>query len=134
MKQFGLTKDERIKSRALYENTFLYGKRFDSNEKLLRISVLISHSEKPGIKISFAINKKHGNAPWRNRVKRIIREIYRLNKTEILNNATANGISASVIFITNRLRQENYNKINYNQLLPDVLSVINKINKEIIKN
>jgi len=71
-----LTKRERIRRRAEYERIYRYGRRYNS-----RHFTLIVSSNKEGLsRLGITASKKIGNAFRRNRVKRIIREIFRRNK------------------------------------------------------
>lgn len=66
---------ETIKSRREFEEVFSGGKRV--NHRLVRITVLNSDEGGCG-KVAFVAAKRLGNAVWRNRSKRVLREAARM--------------------------------------------------------
>ena len=65
---------ETIKSRREFETVFSGGKR--ANHRLVRITVLKNDEGGPG-KVAFVAPKRLGNAVYRNRCKRVLREAAR---------------------------------------------------------
>ena len=80
MKRFGLSKNERIKKKNEISRLFNSGKRIYTNSRNLKAIFCFGEDDSATIKIVPAVHKKAGNAVWRNRVKRLLRESYRLNK------------------------------------------------------
>lgn len=64
-----------IKSRSDFEKVFSRGKRY--NDSLLRIRVFASGEDEPG-RVAFVAAKRLGNAVFRNRCKRVLREAARI--------------------------------------------------------
>ena len=62
------------------------------------------------IKFAVTISKKLGNAVWRNRLKRIFRAAYRLNKAGLIDKCLINSKSVNLVLSPHRLNQEN-NKV-----------------------
>ena len=97
-KQFTLGKEERLKSRKQTELLFSGGKKFVSGS--LRVYYLYNAAEKTqllfGVGVSTKLFKK---AASRNRVKRMIRETYRLQKKELRDIVEVTGKSVHVFFI-----------------------------------
>ncbi|KUO66442.1 MAG: ribonuclease P protein component [Lutibacter sp. BRH_c52] len=84
--KFTLGKDEKLKSRKLIEHLFAEGKRVKSFPLQL-IYLKISHDSEFPVKVGFSVPKKVVKlAVDRNRIKRMMREAYRLNKYLISEN------------------------------------------------
>ncbi len=66
---------ETIKSRKEFESVFSGGKR--ANHRLVRITVLTDDEGGQG-KVAFVAAKRLGNAVYRNRCKRVLREAARI--------------------------------------------------------
>ncbi|MDP2068612.1 MAG: ribonuclease P protein component [Lutibacter sp.] len=78
--------DEKLKSRKLIEHLFAEGKRVKSFPLQL-IYLQISHDSEFPVKVGFSVPKKVVKlAVDRNRIKRMMREAYRLNKYLISEN------------------------------------------------
>ena len=117
-KQFTLGKQERLKSRKIIEKLFSEGKKFTLNPYkvyYLYSSLITAESLFPiqfGVGVSSKIFKK---AVDRNRIKRITREAYRLQKIGLQNKLTENKMSMNIFFIYTgkelRSYQEVYEKI-----------------------
>ncbi len=76
MKKFGIQKREHIKLQKDILNIFKTGKQY--SDKYLKIFIL---QNKTGYtRFAISINKKFGNAVMRNKAKRHVRELFRLNK------------------------------------------------------
>ncbi|MFA5298392.1 MAG: ribonuclease P protein component, partial [Lutibacter sp.] len=77
---YTLGKDEKLKSRTLIEQLFAHGKRV----KLFPLQLIylqVNHSAEFPIKVGFSVPKRNVKlAVDRNRIKRMMREVYRLNK------------------------------------------------------
>ena len=91
LKRFGLSKSERIKKNNEISRLFNSGKRIYSNSRKFKAIFCFGEVNSGTVKIVPAVHKKAGNAVWRNRVKRLLRESYRLNKkilTDIIDERT----------------------------------------------
>ncbi len=125
MKQFGLSKKERIKSKKEFQLVFTRGITVLSNSRLLKAIFYIYPSEQEEAKVAFAVHRKAGNAVWRNRVKRLLRELYRNNKYIILNSLKNKSIL--LVFSLNGISQKTHPKIYLNNIEKDVLNLLNKV-------
>src|SRR4030042_2659321 len=76
MKQAGLPKCEIIKSGRDFESLMTRGRRWKG--KYIRL--FYERSEKK--KVGFTVPKRLGNAVFRNRIKRLMREVYRMHRNE----------------------------------------------------
>jgi ribonuclease P protein component len=72
-----MNKDERIKKNSQFRFIYSRGKSY-SNDKLV---LYIFRNRKNINRIGLSVSKKVGNSVVRNRIKRLIREAYRINKT-----------------------------------------------------
>ncbi|MDD5065569.1 MAG: ribonuclease P protein component [bacterium] len=80
MKEFGLNKEEHIRSRKEVEQVFQQGK-IQANPYL---KIFYKENSLAWSRFGIIINKKFGNAVERNRAKRHIRELYRMNKNKLV--------------------------------------------------
>jgi ribonuclease P protein component len=97
-KSFTLGKKERLKSRKLIEQLFKEGKSFAVNP--FRIYVLTGDSPTTEIKFGVGVSTKNfKKAVDRNRIKRLVREAYRLQKNELQQNLQGKNIQLSLFFI-----------------------------------
>src|SRR5580765_8282307 len=100
-KQFTLGQGERLKSRKLIEQLFSEGKSFSLHP--YRVYYLFSpHPPDSKFSIQFGVGvsaKNFKKAVDRNRVKRITREAYRMQKTELQNKLNTKALHLNVFFI-----------------------------------
>ncbi len=128
MKRFGLSRDERIKSRKDFENIYSVGRSLISVDKKIKLFYLLEkQSEQPGVKIAVAVGKKFGTAVWRNRFKRIIKNSFRLNKASLLNLCLHKKYLLKLVFSPLQINEKNNKKIYQGDVLSGVLEVLRKI-------
>jgi ribonuclease P protein component len=78
-KQFTLGKEERLKSRKQIELLFSEGKKFSITP--FRVHYVFNESANPPLQFGVGVsNKNFKRAVDRNRIKRLVREAYRLQK------------------------------------------------------
>jgi ribonuclease P protein component len=98
VKLFGLTSKERIKSRKAVEALFSEGKTWSSFP--IRTVYRILDSEDGAIQVAVSVPAKNfKKAVTRNRIKRLLRESYRLNKSELLQLAIEKKLTIQLFFI-----------------------------------
>ena len=132
MKPYGLPAGERIRSKKEFENIFRDGNiSYSSDNKIKAIYLYSINSNKCGVKIAVAVFKKSGKAFWRNRVKRLIRTSYRLNKQLITENCESRNILLKVVFSLNTINQHNTLNIKLNDVNSAVEEIISKINNRL---
>ncbi|MBN1301912.1 MAG: ribonuclease P protein component [Melioribacteraceae bacterium] len=129
MKKFGLSKKERIKREKEFDLVFNEGRTIYSNSRSLKAIFYIYTSSEASSKAAFAVSKKAGNAVWRNRVKRLLRELYRTNKYIVLDSLI--NKSVLIVFSLNSVSQKTHPKISMNNFKEDVLNLLLKIRKEL---
>jgi len=128
LKRFGLSSEERIKSRKDFQKIYSSGKIFFSNQKIIKALFIIEENSKlPGVKIAAAVFKKAGSAVWRNRLKRLIRESYRLNKEILLGSAQEKKLLLKIVFSPNLLYQKKDKNLKLKTIMPEVVDIMLKI-------
>ena len=119
--RFTFGKEEKLKSKKQIEQLFAEGnivKEFPVLMKFLKTDV----NEFP-IKVAFSVPKKNFKlAVHRNRIKRLLRETYRLNKHILLNNVEGKYV---IMFIYTDKTEWNYNELEEKMIL-----VLNKFIKK----
>ena len=131
MKKFSLTRNERVKRKRDFEKVYSSAKVLFSSDRLIKVNFLCVDSNLSGVKIAAAVSKKAGNAVWRNRVKRLVKETYRLNKKPLLEKALNKKIQLFLVFSPNRLSETNNKKIYLSDVYPGVVELMNKIIQQI---
>ena len=132
MKQFGLSAKERIKSKNEFDAVYSSGQVLYSFSNKLKAVVLIQkETEEAVLKTAFAVSRKSGNAVWRNRVKRLLRESFRNNKHELKSLVELKKTKLLVVFSPNAINQSNNKKIVLGDLLSDVVDLLGKIKEKL---
>lgn len=128
MKQFGLSNQERIKSKKEFDSVYSSGEiLFSSNQKLKAVFLIERETEQAVLKAAFAVSRKAGIAVWRNRVKRLFRESFRLNKAILAAEVENKKIRLNIVFVPNSINERRNKKISLEQIMPDVVDLMNKI-------
>ncbi|MDP4115298.1 MAG: ribonuclease P protein component [Bacteroidota bacterium] len=132
MKSFSLSSNERIKSKKDFEDIFKHGNiLFSFNKKVKASFIYIKEADDPGVKIAPAVSKRAGNAVWRNRIKRLIREAYRLNKTGLVSYCKSNHISLKIVFSLNYISKKTAPNLGLIDLTDSVKDLLNKVEKKL---
>jgi ribonuclease P protein component len=95
---YGLDKKQKLKSRKLIAEVFHLGKSFSVFP--VRVTYLLKFSrENAGVQVGVSASKKNfKRAVDRNRLKRLLREAYRLEKNQLLEQVKLAGIQCAVFF------------------------------------
>jgi ribonuclease P protein component len=127
LKQFGLSKKERIKSKQEFELLYTSGTTINVRSQKLKAIFFVEETNESGVKAAFVVYKKAGKAVWRNRIKRLLRVSYRLNKKILLDTCTDKKLSLLVAFAVKSLNERNNKIINLPEVLPDVVDLMEQI-------
>ena len=129
MKEFSISKKEIINTKNEFDQVFNSGKTIYSNSRKLKAIFYINkNAGSEGFKVAFAVHTKAGSAVWRNRVKRLLRESFRLNKGVL--SASLKNVFLLVVFSLNTINQRNHIKIKLSDIVSDVIELMNKIRVE----
>jgi ribonuclease P protein component len=131
LKNFSLTRNERVKKKRDFEKIYSSARVLFSSDHLIKMHFLFVDSNVSCVKMAAAVSKKAGNAVWRNRVKRLIKETYRFNKNPLLEKVLEKKIQLLLIFSPNKLSEASYKKIYLRNVSPGVVELMNKITQQI---
>ena len=123
-KQFTLGKNERLKSRKMIEQLFSEGKKF----VIAPFSVFYIYEKKENLSLQFSAgvsSKNFKKAVDRNRIKRVMRETYRLQKKELQEKLKGQNNQLSIFIIYTGKELPRYKELNNKMgILLDKLCVI----------
>ena len=132
MKNFGLSKNERVKLKKDFLKIYNKGQVLYSSDNKLKANYFIESSvNEVGVKAAFVVSKKTGNAVWRNRVKRLLRVAYRLNKSGLIEQCNNNNKKLLVAFSPNNLNQKKNKTLKLNFIYTDFLSLLEQLKEKI---
>ncbi len=131
MKLFSLSKYERIKEKKKIQLLIQDGSSVFSSRNSLKAIYIIQDSNEPGVKIAVGISRKAGKAVWRNKLKRLIRNAYRLNKIPLLETAKQKNKLVLILFTSLSYNELNNKKLFYREIEAEVKSLLDKIEKRI---
>jgi ribonuclease P protein component len=132
LKNFGLSKTERIKKAKDFKKIYLEGKVVFSDDGRLKATFLINACrDNPVVKVSAAVSKKTGKAVWRNRLKRLIKESYRLIKLELLEACSIKKVSLDIIFTPINFSRLEDKRIKLVEFMPAMLDLLNKVKERL---
>ena len=128
MKKHGLSANEKIKSRKEFERIFAEGTTTYSSNNIIRANYKLEYPQNiTGVFFAVAVSKKLGNAVWRNRIKRLIREAYRLNKTCLVEKCYNKNALLKIIFSPQALSQIINKRIGFSDIEPPLKEIIAKL-------
>ncbi|MGQ9643869.1 MAG: ribonuclease P protein component [Ignavibacterium sp.] len=131
MKLFSLSKNERIKEKKNIQNLIQDGSSVFSSKNSLKAIYLVKDSNEPGVKTAVGISRKAGKAVWRNRIKRLIKNAYRLNKNPLVNSAKENKKQILILFTSSGYNEQKNKKLVYQEIVEEVKSVLDKIERKV---
>ncbi|HKB86429.1 MAG TPA: ribonuclease P protein component [Ignavibacteriaceae bacterium] len=132
MKRFGLPAGERLKSRIEFEQLYTSGRVIFSDDKKIKAIYLIEiNSGQSNVKMAAVVSSKAGNAVWRNRIKRLIRTSYRLNKENIFNLCLLKNLVLKIIFSPYRFNEKNNRMAALDDIMPGVRELLFKIGRSL---
>jgi len=124
--RFSFGKNERIKEKKLFEKLYTNGKVFfSSNKKVKAVYLLNENSNVVLPKVAVVVSKKAGNAFWRNRMKRLLREAYRLNKLPISSFCVEKKKQLFIIFSPFMFNQKKNKTIRFADIVQSVQEALN---------
>ena len=102
-----LSSEERLKSRKVIERIFLEGRAVTAHP--LKLVYIPDPSNGNTQRVAFSVGKRHfKKAVDRNRIKRLLREVYRTNKELYFNNIST-PYALMILYIGNTI--PNYNEV-----------------------
>jgi len=132
LKNFNLSKNERIKLKRDFQKVYTKGHILYSSQNKIKVNYYLESSVNESlVKAAFTVSKKAGNAVWRNRVKRLFRELYRTNKNVLSELISSSNQTLLVIFSPNTLNQKFNKKINLIFIQEEFIDLLNKLNSKI---
>jgi len=113
---------------AEFRKVFKEGKAVLSQDKKIKVYYfLIKNTDATEIKIAVTINKKNGNAVWRNRLRRLVKESYRLNKKDLFLTCLDKKYSLYMIINPFGFNKSGYRKLKLNDIKFLVEDVLKKV-------
>jgi ribonuclease P protein component len=127
VKKNGLSAREKIRRRKDLTEVYQSGKSILSSDKNVKVYYLVENVEQPGVKFAVTVSKKLGGAVWRNRIKRILREAYRLSKHKLIEMCEVKKREIKLVLSPYKLNQREHKDLKLKDVEHCVIEIIDKI-------
>ena len=129
-----MSEEGRLKNNKHFDKIYKTGQVvFSDDKKLKAIYIYNKCVEKGNILFAPAINKKAGTSVWRNRIKRLLKESYRLHKHTLYTQCLNNNILLELVISPNSINQANYKNLKLDDIQLEIIFLLDKINAYIFK-
>ena len=122
---------EWLKSKSEIELVYKNGQTVVSKDKKLRAKYYFANikdvNEK--VKAGLSVSSDKGNSVWRNRMKRILRELIRKEKEILLSIVKQKNTNFLIIFSPHSITQSNFNKVSLKDITFPMSDILNKLTK-----
>lgn len=121
---------DRLINDSDFELVYKMGRVVISEDKKIKAKYLFESKERNNTaKIGFSVASKKGNAVWRNRIKRILRESLRIERETLRNIIEQINTDLLIVFSPYSINQTNSKKIFLKEIKPAVLDILKRIEK-----
>lgn len=128
LKNNEVSSDRKIKSSKDIKTIFAAGKTvYSTNKKIKAIYCTKKISDDGRIKYAVAVSKKAGNAVWRNRLKRLIKEAHQLSSGDLLSFCFRNKLLLEIIFTTSARNESFPGKNHFRNIMSEIDAVHSEI-------
>jgi len=135
VKKYGLSAKEKIKHQKELNKVYQSGKSILSSDNKIKAIIFIEKiTLQPKVKFAVTVSKKLGSAVWRNRLKRLFREAYRLNKSALIEKCFAKKKDIKIVLSSYRLNQKTYKRLKLTDVEPGIVDIIDNINLKLLKS
>lgn len=131
----GLPREERLAGKTLLQELFSRGRGILSEKEQFRAVYLLINSESkffsapPYVQFAPVVPKKCGKAFWRNRLKRLLKEAYRHEKSIIAEECKAKNKKLLLVIMPVFLYQKKTPVISLQDVQPNVTNLLQKIKR-----
>jgi len=128
LSEYSLSGSERLRGKNAFDLVFSKGKRITSSDKLLRgVYILTDNSDGVLVKIAVGISRKAGKAVWRNRLRRLIKEAYRLNKVLLTDRMGSLKKQVLLIILPGGFSCKTHSRPQLKQVTPALTEILSRI-------
>jgi len=121
-----------IKSKKDFDELYTLGKTIYSSDGRWKSVFLVKEkTSNSNLMFAAAVHKKSGTAVWRNRIKRLLKESYRIKKNILADTIIKNNLFIKVVFSPNLINQREYKNISLEDTLPGITDILNKIKNRV---
>ena len=121
---------DRLINDSDFELVYKMGRVVISEDKKIKAKYLFESKDRNNtVKIGLSVASKKGNAVWRNRIKRILRESVRIERETLRNIIEQINTDLLIVFSPYSINQTNSKKIFLKEIKPAVLDILKRIEK-----
>jgi ribonuclease P protein component len=122
---------EWLKSKNEIELVYKSGQTLVSKDKKLRAKYFFVDNKDVGekVKAGLLVSSDKGNSVWRNRMKRILRELIKKEKFFLLSIVKQKKTNFLIIFSPHSITQNNFSKISLKDITAPMNEILSKLTK-----
>jgi len=127
----GTNEFEWLKRKNEIELVYKNGQTVVSKDKRLRAKYFFEDNGAVNkkVKAGLSVSSDKGNSVWRNRIKRILRELIRKEKELLLSIVKQKNTNLLLIFSPHSISQNSFNKISLKDLAAPMSDILNTLTK-----
>lgn len=130
--RYTLRKNEILRGRNTFSKVFSSGNKMVDKYITCFYQLENSDTETNRVMVGFAVSKRIGKAVVRNRIKRLMRESYRLNKHILLDTPSPNNFIASIILMYGKNNPVQIKNVVFESVKQEVERLLSRLRTKIL--